>query len=58
VLFEIASVRFDKRGIAASKSAMLSENDIRFENYVNDASEWIALLKKDIRFSQVTYYWP
>jgi uncharacterized protein len=51
---QIASVRFDKRLIAESKSSSISELDIRFETYINDASDWIALLKKDNRFQQVT----
>ena len=50
----IASVRFDKRLIAESKSSTLSESDLRFETYINDASDWIALLKKDTRFQHVT----
>lgn len=49
----IASVRFDKRGIGESKDAMTSENDIRFEDYVNDTKDWIQLLKQDKRFSSV-----
>ena len=49
----IASLRFDKRGIGASRSAGKSEADLRFEDYVNDAKGWIELLKKDDRFSKV-----
>ncbi len=49
----IASVRYDKRGIAASADAMKSEADLRFEDYINDIKNWVSLLKKDIRFSQV-----
>jgi len=49
----IASLRFDKRGIGESARAAKSEADLRFEDYVNDAKEWIALLKKDKRFSKV-----
>ena len=49
----IASLRFDKRGIGASQSAMKSEADLRFEDYINDAKGWIELLKKDDRFSKV-----
>jgi len=49
----IASLRYDKRGIAESKAAMKKESDIRFDDYVNDAKEWIQLLKKDKRFSKV-----
>jgi hypothetical protein len=49
----IASLRFDKRGIAESKAAGKNESDLRFENYVNDAKEWIQFLKQDKRFSKV-----
>jgi pimeloyl-ACP methyl ester carboxylesterase len=49
----IASLRFDKRGIAASRAAMTAEKDLRFDVYVEDAKAWILLLKKDPRFSQV-----
>lgn len=49
----IASLRYDKRGIAESKTAMTAEADLRFENYINDAKDWIALLKKDKRFSKL-----
>jgi pimeloyl-ACP methyl ester carboxylesterase len=50
----IATVRYDKRGIMASAKAMKAENDLRFEDYINDAIAWIELLKKDDRFSSVT----
>lgn len=49
----IASVRFDKRGIAASASAGKKEADTRFDDYLQDAIAWIELLKKDPRFSKV-----
>lgn len=49
----IASLRFDKRGIAESKAAGKSEADLRFEDYINDAKQWIGLLKKDKRFSKL-----
>ena len=49
----IASVRYDKRGIGESTVAGLKESDLRFENYVEDAESWVALLKKDKRFSEV-----
>ena len=48
-----ASVRFDKRGIAASKSAAGMESDLRFEAYVNDAADWLRMLTADARFSGV-----
>lgn len=47
----IASVRYDKRGIGKSVSA--KESDLRFDDYVKDASGWIRMLKTDKRFSKV-----
>ena len=49
----IASLRYDKRGIAASKAAGMEESDLRFENYVDDAAAWIQMLRKDMRFSKI-----
>jgi len=49
----IASPRFDKRGIGESKAAFKNEADLRFEDYINDARAWIDTLKKDARFTKV-----
>jgi uncharacterized protein len=49
----IASVRYDKRAIAESMAAGKNEIDLRFDDYVNDASGWLKLLKEDSRFSKV-----
>ena len=49
----IASLRYDKRGIGASSSAMASESDVRFDDYINDAAGFINMLKADHRFSRV-----
>lgn len=49
----VASVRYDKRGIAASKGAARAESDLRFEDYVQDAASWITKLAKDSRFTGV-----
>ena len=49
----IASVRYDKRGVGESKSSVLQESDLRFEDYVQDVEEWIKLLKQDDRFSSI-----
>jgi hypothetical protein len=49
----IASLRYDKRAIAASKAAATSEADLRFETYIKDAFDWIELLAADKRFSTV-----
>jgi pimeloyl-ACP methyl ester carboxylesterase len=48
-----ASVRYDKRGIGASRAAGPSESALRFDTYVDDAVAWIAKLKADPRFSRV-----
>ena len=48
----IATLRYDKRGVGESKAAMKTESDLRFEDYVKDAAEWVTLLKKDKRFSK------
>jgi alpha-beta hydrolase superfamily lysophospholipase len=50
----IASLRYDKRGIAASAAAAASEADLRFDHFVSDATEWVRQLRKDPRFTSVT----
>ena len=54
VAANIASLRFDKRGIGASAAAGPKEADLRFENYVDDAAAWVEQLRHDKRFSTVT----
>ncbi|MFC5191307.1 alpha/beta hydrolase [Algoriphagus aquatilis] len=49
----IASVRYDKRGIGESKNAGVSESELRFEHYVQDAQAWVDFLSKDSRFSEI-----
>ena len=49
----IASIRYDKRGIGASKGALISEENLRFENYAEDAKAWVAQLKADSRFNKL-----
>jgi uncharacterized protein len=48
-----ASVRFDKRGVAASIAAGMKEHELRLDTYVSDASHWIDRLLQDERFSGV-----
>jgi pimeloyl-ACP methyl ester carboxylesterase len=50
----IAALRYDKRGIGESKDAGAKEEDLRFEDYIDDACLWIDLLCKDSRISSVT----
>lgn len=47
----IASLRYDKRFIAESQAAAIKEEDLRFENYVDDAVRWGESLRKDMRFN-------
>ncbi len=50
----IASLRYDKRGIASSAAAGPNESDLRFDHYVDDAAAWIEHLRADQRLSTVT----
>lgn len=50
-----ASLRYDKRGIAASRAAMPAlVSDYRFEMMSDDAAEWIEQLQADGRFKGTT----
>ncbi len=41
----IASLRYDKRGVGKSTSESLLAENLRFEQYINDAQNWIRFLK-------------
>jgi pimeloyl-ACP methyl ester carboxylesterase len=51
----VASIRYDKRGVAGSMGAAAgkSETDLRFTTYSDDAAAWIAQARKDPRFSKI-----
>lgn len=49
----IASLRYDKRGIGASKQAAKSESDLKFDDYIQDAIGWINLIKREKMFSKI-----
>lgn len=49
----IASLRYDKRGVAASSKATPDERDLRVERYVADAEAWGRMLKTDPRFDRL-----
>ena len=49
----IASLRYDKRGVAASRAAVRSEESLVFDDYINDAVGFIKMLKEDKRFSKI-----
>ena len=50
----IASVRFDKRGIAASQDAVENWKDIVLETYVDDLILWIELLREQDTVGEIT----
>src|SRR5690606_11236335 len=50
----IATLRYDKRGIAESANAELREADLRFNTYVDDAAALLSRLHDDARFSRVS----
>ncbi len=50
----IATLRYDKRGIAASHAAAPAEADLRFDTYVDDAVRWIEKLRADDELGAVT----
>jgi alpha-beta hydrolase superfamily lysophospholipase len=50
----IATLRYDKRGIAASAAAMPKPaSAVQFTDYVDDAVAWARQLRADARFSRV-----
>lgn len=49
----ISSVRFDKRGIGESAYLVEKEEDLLFEDYVDDVVGWIEKLKEDARFQKL-----
>ncbi|WP_271408243.1 alpha/beta hydrolase [Pseudomonas sp. Q1-7] len=49
----IASVRYDKRGIAASQEAGADERHLSIDLYARDAAAWGQRLKQDPRFSRL-----
>lgn len=50
---QIASLRYDKRGIGGSATAAIPEHELRFETLAEDAAAWVARLASDPRFSRV-----
>ncbi|MBN8236213.1 alpha/beta hydrolase [Halobacillus kuroshimensis] len=48
----IASVRYDKRGVGKNREAVMDNQNMRFEVFVHDASQWIDKLSRDDRFTK------
>ncbi|HKX08105.1 MAG TPA: alpha/beta fold hydrolase [Stellaceae bacterium] len=51
--FGIASLRADKRGIGESAAAVMSERDLRFVSYVDDAVAWVRSLRAQARVRSI-----
>lgn len=49
----IASLRYDKRAAAESQSLIETEEDLIFEDYIEDVNLWIDKLKEDDRFKKI-----
>ena len=49
----IASLRYDKRGVGASVAAANTEAGLIFNDYVDDAISWVKTLRMDSRYSSV-----
>ncbi|MFM6947962.1 MAG: alpha/beta hydrolase [Aquirufa sp.] len=49
----IAVLRYDKRLIAQSQVPDLKEADLRFDTYINDASDWVKKMKAEKKFAKI-----
>lgn len=49
----IASIRYDKRGIAESMALLQKEEDLIFEDYISDVNLWVDKLRGDSRFEKI-----
>ncbi|HEU4628700.1 MAG TPA: alpha/beta fold hydrolase [Gemmatimonadaceae bacterium] len=50
---QIATLRFDKRGIGGSASAAIPEVELTFDLLTDDVAAWIRFLSTDRRFSRI-----
>ena len=50
---ELATFRFDKRGVAKSKVTDFKEEDLSIDTYVNDLKLWIDKMKNTGNFDQI-----
>lgn len=49
----IATLRYDKRGVGASRVANPREGEFELDTYISDAKAWVNFLKRDGRFKNV-----
>ncbi len=51
--FGIPSLRYDKRGVGMSKNDWLTESELHFDDYVEDAVHAVQYMKNQLRYSRV-----
>jgi len=49
----IASLRYDKRGVGKSVVSNFKEDSLTFDQYINDVSSWVNIISKDKRFNKI-----
>ena len=49
----IATLRYDKRGVAGSVTAATTEFELRFDMYADDAAAWVNKYRGDARFGPI-----
>lgn len=49
----VATIRYDKRGVGKNTGLAGKEEDLRFDQYIDDAAAWLQFAKEDVRFSKV-----
>lgn len=49
----IASLRYDKRGVGASADTTIHEKDLRFDDYIHDAENWLEYLNAKPEYDAV-----
>jgi len=51
--YGIASVRYDKRGVGKNLEAAIPENELKFDQFVDDAVAWTELLEQEEAYSKI-----
>ncbi|GAB3046314.1 alpha/beta hydrolase [Virgibacillus ainsalahensis] len=49
----VASLRYDKRGAGENRKAIIAEEELQFEQFIDDAVTWVELLKEEENFTEV-----
>lgn len=49
----VATIRYDKRGVGKNASLAGKEEDLRFDQYIDDAAAWVQFAKNDKHFSKI-----